>query len=161
MKPDTFTFSLKRLWGFHYIHPDPVISRFVETILVIITNSTKQNLWAAGSHSAAKGIPHFLLPGINYSVLNSLFLIIIVLCVCDLLYTSKTGSQNTIKSINILTLKLTAKILYIISAQKNIPKHERINRPRWSSGSMLATGPKVRGFKPSQGWWICKGDKNP
>jgi hypothetical protein len=25
------------------------------------------------------------------------------------------------------------------------------NRPRWSSGSVLATGPKVRGFKPGRG----------
>jgi hypothetical protein len=30
-----------------------------------------------------------------------------------------------------------------------------------SSGSMLAAGPKVRGFKPGRGRWIFKGDKNP
>jgi hypothetical protein len=33
------------------------------------------------------------------------------------------------------------------------------NRPRWSSGNVLATGPKVRGFKPGRGQWIFKGDK--
>jgi hypothetical protein len=27
--------------------------------------------------------------------------------------------------------------------------------------SVLAIGPKVRGFKPGQGRWIFKGDKNP
>jgi hypothetical protein len=27
--------------------------------------------------------------------------------------------------------------------------------------SMLATGPKVRGFDPDRGRWIFKGDKNP
>jgi hypothetical protein len=27
--------------------------------------------------------------------------------------------------------------------------------------SVLATGPKVRGFKPGRGRWIFKGDKNP
>jgi hypothetical protein len=26
---------------------------------------------------------------------------------------------------------------------------------------ILATGPKVRGFKPGRGRWIFKGDKNP
>jgi hypothetical protein len=30
---------------------------------------------------------------------------------------------------------------------------------RWSSGSVLASGPKVRGFKPGRGRWIFKGDK--
>jgi hypothetical protein len=25
---------------------------------------------------------------------------------------------------------------------------------------VLAIGPKVRGFKPGQGWWAFKGDKN-
>jgi hypothetical protein len=29
-------------------------------------------------------------------------------------------------------------------------------RPRWSSGSVLATGPKVRGFKPGRGRWILR-----
>jgi hypothetical protein len=33
------------------------------------------------------------------------------------------------------------------------------SRPRWSSDSVLATGPKVRGFKPGWGRWIFKGDK--
>jgi hypothetical protein len=33
--------------------------------------------------------------------------------------------------------------------------------PRWSSGSVLDTGPKVRGFKPGRRRWIFKGDKNP
>jgi hypothetical protein len=33
------------------------------------------------------------------------------------------------------------------------------NRPRWSSGNVLATGPKDRGFKPGRGQWIFKGDK--
>jgi hypothetical protein len=27
--------------------------------------------------------------------------------------------------------------------------------------SVLATGPKVRGFNPGRGRWIFKGDKNP
>jgi hypothetical protein len=27
--------------------------------------------------------------------------------------------------------------------------------------SVLATGPKVRGFDPDRGRWIFKGDKNP
>jgi hypothetical protein len=27
--------------------------------------------------------------------------------------------------------------------------------------SVLATGPKVRGFDPDRGRWILKGDKNP
>jgi hypothetical protein len=27
--------------------------------------------------------------------------------------------------------------------------------------SVLATGPKVRGFDPGRGRWIFKGDKNP
>jgi hypothetical protein len=27
--------------------------------------------------------------------------------------------------------------------------------------SVLATGPKVRGFDPNRGRWIFKGDKNP
>jgi hypothetical protein len=27
--------------------------------------------------------------------------------------------------------------------------------------SVLATGPKVRGFDPDRGRWISKGDKNP
>jgi hypothetical protein len=27
--------------------------------------------------------------------------------------------------------------------------------------SVLATGPKVRGFDPERGGWIFKGDKNP
>jgi hypothetical protein len=27
--------------------------------------------------------------------------------------------------------------------------------------SLLATGPKVRGFDPDRGRWIFKGDKNP
>jgi hypothetical protein len=27
--------------------------------------------------------------------------------------------------------------------------------------SMLATGPKVRGFDPDRGRWIFNGDKNP
>jgi hypothetical protein len=27
--------------------------------------------------------------------------------------------------------------------------------------SVLATGPKVRGFDPDRGHWIFKGDKNP
>jgi hypothetical protein len=27
--------------------------------------------------------------------------------------------------------------------------------------SVLAVGPKVRGFKTGRGQWICKGDKNP
>jgi hypothetical protein len=27
--------------------------------------------------------------------------------------------------------------------------------------SVLATGPKVRGFNPGRGRWIAKGDKNP
>jgi hypothetical protein len=27
--------------------------------------------------------------------------------------------------------------------------------------SVLATGPKVRGFDPERGRWIFKGDKNP
>jgi hypothetical protein len=27
--------------------------------------------------------------------------------------------------------------------------------------SVLATGPKVRGFSPGRGRWIFKGDKNP
>jgi hypothetical protein len=31
------------------------------------------------------------------------------------------------------------------------------SRPQWSSGSVLATGPKVRGFKPGRGRWIFKG----
>jgi hypothetical protein len=35
------------------------------------------------------------------------------------------------------------------------------HRPRWSSGSVLATGPKVHGFKPGRGRSIFKGDKNP
>jgi hypothetical protein len=30
-------------------------------------------------------------------------------------------------------------------------------RPLWYSGSVLATGPKVRGFKPGRGRWIFKG----
>jgi hypothetical protein len=34
-------------------------------------------------------------------------------------------------------------------------------RPHWSRGSVLATGPKVRGFKLGRGRWIFKGDKNP
>jgi hypothetical protein len=29
------------------------------------------------------------------------------------------------------------------------------------SPSVLATGPKVRGFDPDRGRWIFKGDKNP
>jgi hypothetical protein len=29
------------------------------------------------------------------------------------------------------------------------------------NGSVLATGPKVRGFKPGRGQWTFKGDKNP
>jgi hypothetical protein len=27
--------------------------------------------------------------------------------------------------------------------------------------SVLATGPKVRGFDPDRGRWVFKGDKNP
>jgi hypothetical protein len=34
-------------------------------------------------------------------------------------------------------------------------------RPWWSIGSVLATGPKVRRFKPCRGRGILKGDKNP
>jgi hypothetical protein len=29
-----------------------------------------------------------------------------------------------------------------------------VSRPHWSSGNVLAIGPKVRGFKPSRGRWI-------
>jgi hypothetical protein len=36
-----------------------------------------------------------------------------------------------------------------------------MSRPGWSSSSVLATGPKVSGFKPGRGRWIFKGDKNP
>jgi hypothetical protein len=34
-------------------------------------------------------------------------------------------------------------------------------RPLSSSGSVPATGPKIRGFKPGRGRWIFKGDKRP
>jgi hypothetical protein len=35
-----------------------------------------------------------------------------------------------------------------------------LSRPRWSSGSVLATGLKVHGFKLGRGRWILKGKKD-
>ena len=36
-----------------------------------------------------------------------------------------------------------------------------LSRPRWSRGNVLASGSKVRGFKPDWGQWIFSGRKNP
>jgi hypothetical protein len=60
------------------------------------------------------------------------------------------GRQNhTYESIlNIILLTNSAAILITSS-------------PRSYSGSVLATGPKVRGFTPGRGRRIFKGDKNP
>jgi hypothetical protein len=52
-------------------------------------------------------------------------------------------------------------IYQIIIMKGLIPEGLIIIRPRWSSGSMPATGPKVRRFKPGRGRWIFKGDKHP
>jgi hypothetical protein len=39
--------------------------------------------------------------------------------------------------------------------------YEAFRRARWYSDSVLASGPKICGFKPVRGRWISKGDKNP
>jgi hypothetical protein len=38
-----------------------------------------------------------------------------------------------------------------------IIEYDEVSRPRWSSDSVLATGPKVRGFRTGRGRWIFKG----
>jgi hypothetical protein len=43
--------------------------------------------------------------------------------------------------------------------QHNIRSYITHCLPRWSSGNVLAIGPKVRGFKPGRGRWTFKGDK--
>jgi hypothetical protein len=49
-------------------------------------------------------------------------------------------------------------ISYLFMIHFSIILSSSPGRPRWSSGSVLATGPEVRGFKPSRGRWIFKGD---
>jgi hypothetical protein len=54
-----------------------------------------------------------------------------------------------------------ARSISSLPAEPHISVTLKLSRPRWSSGSVLAVRPKIRGFKADRGRWTFEGDKHP
>jgi hypothetical protein len=71
-----------------------------------------------------------------------------------------SGFPNKFKIYRTVTFRSFLKFIFSCFHIFKVIFTVRMHR-RWSGGIVLATGPKVRGFKPGRGRWIFKGDKNP